>query len=184
MKICTKCQKEKADQYFYKDKRTNDHLYSACKECHKKQTVKYIKEYRKTHKNTEYMKEYRRKYHKNLKEYNKKYQREYIKNPKNRINSNMGFLVRFALKGRKAGRRWVSLVDYTIDDLMKHLEKQFDDKMTWDNYCSYWEVDHIKPRSLFKFTTEEDKKFKECWSLNNLQPLEKEENRKKSNKYE
>ena len=54
--------------------------------------------------------------------------------------------------------------------------------MTWDNYGSYWWIDHIKPRSLFKYEKPEDKEFKECWALKNLQPMEKIANIKKGNK--
>ena len=105
------------------------------------------------------------------------------KNPKLRIDSNMRCLIWLALKGRKAGMGWQKLVGYTLRDLMTHLEQQFNKNMSWANYGSYWWVDHIKPRSLFKYKTPQDIGFKECWSLSNLQPMEKIANIKKSNKY-
>jgi len=55
--------------------------------------------------------------------------------------------------------------------------------MNWNNYGSYWHVDHIKPVALFNFNAPDDKEFKECWSLENLRPLEKIENIKKGKKY-
>ena len=55
--------------------------------------------------------------------------------------------------------------------------------MTWDNYGSYWWIDHIKARSHFKYKTAKDPEFKECWVLENLQPMEKIANMKKSNNY-
>lgn len=55
--------------------------------------------------------------------------------------------------------------------------------MNWDNYGSYWHIDHIKPISLFKYETAEDPEFKKCWALDNLQPLEKIANLKKGNKF-
>jgi hypothetical protein len=61
---------------------------------------------------------------------------------------------------------------------MKHLENQFDQNMTWDNYGSYWHVDHIIPRSVFDPTN--DQHIKWCWSLENLRPLEAWENMSKS----
>lgn len=109
--------------------------------------------------------------------------KEYRRNPKIRIDGSMRSLMWLALKGKKAGLKWESLVGYTINDLMLHLEKQFDDKMNWDNYGPYWWVDHIKPRDLFHYTCPEDPEFKECWALSNLQPLEKIENIKKKNHY-
>ena len=45
-------------------------------------------------------------------------------------------------------------------------------------------VFHIKPKSLFNYTYPEDQEFKDCWALNNLQPMEKIANIKKSNHYE
>lgn len=110
-----------------------------------------------------------------------KIRKQYRENPKIRIDGSMRSLIWLALKGKKAGLKWESLVGYTIDDLMKHLEKQFDDKMTWDNYGNYWWIDHIKARSLFKYETAEDQEFKKCWALENLQPLEKIANIKKKN---
>ena len=83
------------------------------------------------------------------------------------------------LKGKKAGRRWQDLIGYTIEDLIQHLEKQFDEKMNWDNYGRYWHIDHIRPKSLFKYETAEDPEFKKCWALENLQPMEKIANIKK-----
>ena len=53
--------------------------------------------------------------------------------------------------------------------------------MTIDNY-GLWEIDHIIPRSFFKYRSPRNKQFKKCWALENLQPLWKSENRKKGNK--
>jgi 5-methylcytosine-specific restriction endonuclease McrA len=86
------------------------------------------------------------------------------------------------MNGKKQGRSWEKLVGYTIEDLIKHLENQFTGDMSWENYGK-WELDHIKPKSLFKYETAEDAEFKKCWALENLQPLSKIENRKKRNKY-
>ena len=56
--------------------------------------------------------------------------------------------------------------------------------MNWKNYGSYWHIDHIKPKTLFNYSSPEDKEFIKCWSLSNLQPLEKITNIKKGNRYE
>lgn len=101
--------------------------------------------------------------------------------PKYRLNENMGSAISRSLKNRKGRRTWEILVSYTLEDLMEHLEKQFGSKMNWDNYGSYWAVDHLKPRSLFNYTSPDDLEFKQCWALENLQPLEKIKNIKKGN---
>lgn len=71
---------------------------------------------------------------------------------------------------------------YSIEELRKHIESQFDDKMNWDNYGSYWHLDHIVPISAFNITSYEDEDFKTCWALSNLRPLEGRENIKKGSK--
>lgn len=74
------------------------------------------------------------------------------------------------------------LLGYTIEELMQHLEKQFVDGMTWDNY-GQWHVDHIRPMSSFNFTSPDDPEFKECWALSNLQPLWWPDNLSKGPRY-
>ena len=123
------------------------------------------------------------------KEYRKKYMREYVRkrnqeDPKFRLDSNMATAIWFALKGKKAGRKWQLLVGYTLKKLKNHLENLFNEKMNWENYGFYWEVDHKRPKSWFKYTRAEDKEFKLCWALKNLQPLEINKNRVKLNNYE
>ena len=87
-----------------------------------------------------------------------------------------------SLNGNKNSISWTHYVDYTIDELKEHLELYFDDKMTWDNYGSYWEVDHIIPKASFNITSPYCKDFKMCWFLLNLQPLSKKENRSKGDR--
>ncbi len=116
--------------------------------------------------------------------YKRKWQKHTRKiNPKYRLDENMGSAICRSLKDKKAGRKWEILVNYDLEELMKHLEKQFDGAMSWDNYGNYWAVDHIKPRSLFSYSSPNDPEFKQCWALNNLQPLEKIENIRKNNIY-
>lgn len=87
-----------------------------------------------------------------------------------RLNERMGAMMRIALKDKKNGRHWESLVGYSLQDLMKHLEKLFAPGMTWDNIRE-WHIDHIIPMSAFNFELPEHNDFKKCWALKNLQPL-------------
>lgn len=105
--------------------------------------------------------------------------------PKGQVRNNITRRIHSSLtEGVKASRSWESIVGYTLDQLMGHLEEQFTPEMTWENYGSYWHVDHKIPISVFNFTCPEDIDFQRCWSLSNLQPLEKITNIKKGNKLE
>ena len=63
--------------------------------------------------------------------------------------------------------------------LLKWLESKFTHKMTWENYGSYWHVDHIIPISSFDLTDSKQCKQANHWT--NLQPLEASANLAKSN---
>lgn len=113
----------------------------------------------------------------------------YMKNridndPKFKIKVRFSNLIYYYLTNRtisKNNQKWENLVGYTLNHLKIHLESKFDDKMNWDNYGSYWHIDHIVPESSFKYSTYEDESFKKCWSLENLQPLKCSKNIQKSN---
>lgn len=132
-----------------------------------------------------YNKEYSKKYRENRSEdqLNKvrKYKREYIKMrrqiPFFKLYDSISKQICQSLHGKKNGRKWESIVGYTIDDLMVHLEKQFEDGMTWNNYGKYWHVDHCIPLSWLY------NDFKKAWALTNLQPLEAKKNLSKGNRY-
>jgi hypothetical protein len=76
---------------------------------------------------------------------------------------------------------YFEILNYSPDELINHLEMQFTDGMTWENY-GRWHVDHIRPISSFNINKIGDEEFMKCWSLENLQPLWGEDNIRKSNK--
>jgi len=137
-----------------------------------KNTKKYI-ENRRVKQRKESYKKWRSEY--------RKYKRE--TDHRFKIDANISSRISTSLKGSKNGIGWEKLVGYTKDDLIKHLEKQFDKNMSWDNYGSYWHVDHNIPLSWFRYNSSKDKSFKVCWGLTNLQPLTATENIKKGNRY-
>lgn len=87
-----------------------------------------------------------------------------------KLNRNISRHINHCLHGLKGYRKWETLVGYTIEQLKQHLEKQFTEGMTIENY-GQWHVDHKTPKVLFNFTSAEDIGFKQCWALDNLQPL-------------
>lgn len=103
------------------------------------------------------------------------------RDPQMALNYRFGAAIRSSLRGQKSGRRWETLVGYTLADLMRHLEAQFVNGMAWDNR-SDWHIDHIIPLSSFKFETPEDPDFKAAWALTNLRPLWAKDNLSKNAK--
>lgn len=112
----------------------------------------------------------------------KKSQRKIRSTVKGKLNHNLSSEMLQSLKKKKAGRHWESLVDYTVDQLKRHLEKLFKPGMTWENYGTVWEIDHKIPIAVFNYEHPEHIDFKLCWSLKNLQPLEVTKNRSKNAK--
>ena len=99
----------------------------------------------------------------------------------------MSSAIRRGLKKGKEGKSWIKLVDYTLEELIKHLGQGFTEGMTWDNHGwgkDKWHIDHRRPQSWFKFETIDDPEFKECWALGNLQPKWQTDNISKGNRYE
>jgi len=103
---------------------------------------------------------------------------------KYRISGSVSRRIRTSLynNNSKAGCHWENLVGFTLSELMFHLSSLFTAEMSWNNYGSYWEIDHKIPINAFNFKTTDDVGFKYCWSLENLQPLEKIANRSKGAK--
>jgi hypothetical protein len=99
--------------------------------------------------------------------------------PEQRLSHKISCLIRGSLKGGKGGKRWESVVGYSLADLVAHLERQFLPGMSWKNQGSRWHIDHIRPVSSFKFTSVDDVEFRACWALTNLRPLWKETNLRK-----
>jgi len=116
------------------------------------------------------------------KEYAKITARRIRSTSKGKLNANIKRYIGYSLHGSKRGRHWETLVGYTVDNLKKHLERQFKRGMTWENYGTCWHIDHKIPITVFNFKKPEDIDFKRCWALNNLQPMWAKENISKGTK--
>lgn len=142
---------------------------------------------RKTYqKHAEKHRAYASEYYKTHKDYFADYMREWRQSdPMFRLSCCIRSGINSALAGNKNGRHWEDLVGYTLDDLKHHLESQFSEDMTWENMGRKgWTIDHAKPQAAFTFTSPDDPQFKECWSLDNLQPMWFRENCSKNAKYQ
>lgn len=137
------------------------------------------KEYRK-----EYLKEYREKNVDKIREIKRDYERNRKHNdPTYKLISNFRTAIWTVLKENDMNKygHYFDILKYSPDELVVHLENQFTEDMTWDNYGE-WHVDHRLPISSFKFQEVGDNEFMKCWSLDNLQPMWGDDNIRKSNK--
>ena len=87
-------------------------------------------------------------------------------------------------KGVSKGNKTFDMLGYTLDELMEHLEAKFSPGMDWTNYGEKWHIDHRRPVSWFDYKDLEDDGFKECWGLDNLQPMFATDNLSKGNRWE
>jgi hypothetical protein len=136
-------------------------------------------------------KEYRKKYLKEYREKNidkiRKVKRDYEKNrkasdPAYKLISNFRTAIYQVLKENNVekNKHYFDILKYSPEELISHLEKQFTDTMTWENYGE-WYVDHRMPISSFNFESVDDDSFIKCWSLENLQPMWGKDNIVKGN---
>tara|TARA_R110000751_G_scaffold307640_1_gene430294 strand:+ start:135 stop:1178 length:1044 start_codon:yes stop_codon:yes gene_type:complete len=89
-------------------------------------------------------------------------------------------LLRASVAG-SATRTLRESLGYSVDELRKHIERQFKRGMSWENYGK-WHIDHIIALSCFDFTSTDDPAFRAAWALSNLRPLWAKDNQAKSAK--
>jgi hypothetical protein len=66
------------------------------------------------------------------------------------------------------------------DNIKKYIESLFDENMSWDNYGTYWNIDHINPiMDMLKNGKTEN----EINDFSNIRPLVIEEHQKRSRIY-
>lgn len=203
-KICKKCNVEKELCEFDKRKTAKDGHVNRCKVCRrnyfneynnqlenllkKRKTQKenywknHEKELKRTaekhKKNSEKEKEYRKK---NRGKINERIKKQYWNDEIFRVRTNMKNRIKLFLNSKEIKKKNTTfeIVGCTPKELKEHIERQFRDGMSWDNYGYYgWHIDHIIPLASAK-TEEEAYKLSH---YTNLQPLWAEENYKKSDK--
>lgn len=163
----------------------------------RKKISEYMKEYRKQYyeMHCEKIKEYNRLWNKNhpenIKEASRKYrennpERKHYNKESHRLYMNMkrktdlkfnlnhkiSREIYKALRWNKAGRHWEILVGYTLNHLIKRLNKTLPDGYAWQDFLEgKLHIDHILPIAVHNFDKSEHIDFKRCWALSNLQLL-------------
>lgn len=139
-------------------------------------------------KNRDHLNNYHQKWREKNIDKHREYKRKYEKHRKDtdplyKLISNFRTAIYQVLKENSVekNKSYFDVLQYSPEELINHLEKQFKDDMSWDNY-GIWHVDHKLPITSFNIQEMGDEEFMKCWSLNNLQPMWGEENIRKSNK--
>ena len=93
---------------------------------------------------------------------------------KNEHNTNMNYRIKKSLAARLRSvlvknDSTMNYIGCNIQYLREWFEYNFTSEMNWDNYASYWSIDHIIPTCKFDLINE-DEKFK-CCNWSNLMPV-------------
>lgn len=166
-KICGRCHLELNKCQFSKDINRKDGKYPNCKKCMQLDRQNPTKKLNKS-----------------------KYDAIYVKN---KMKTDIIYKLRRALRRRfknllkyKSVKKYNSVIDFigcSMNEFKHHLEKQFKDGMSWDNYgYRGWHIDHIKPCAKFDLTNIDEQR--KCFHYTNLQPLWWHENLSKWSNYQ
>lgn len=151
------------------------YLCSVCKECERARALQ------KYHANSEHYKEMNKKYKQENKESINTTRNAYLAkkhlNHEERLKRNMKCLI--SAKIRKT-RHTGEYLGAPMTLIVKWLEFNFGENMSWENYGKVWHIDHTIPIDLFDLQNENEALVCFCWM--NIIPLTAIENLKKSNK--
>lgn len=163
---CRKCYEFRPEFEF---KISGEYRRNECDDCFKIRRARECKEYREG----------------NPKRWSQYMRRVRKENPSVRIADALRSRIWLELRklGIKKENRTLEFCGCTKAELIQHLEGQFRDGMSWDNYGKYgWHVDHIRPCSSFDLTDPEQQK--QCFHYTNLQPLWAAENLSKGDDWD
>ena len=169
-KICSHCKRDLPIDQYTIQRSTSDGYSHYCKDCRRKFYEKNVltgnrklqdERWRKSDKCKSYQLNYHLKEHK----------LEYL--VRNRLL--------LAVKRQRIGKsdRTMKLIGCSWKDLKKHLENQFVNGMSWDNYGE-WHIDHIIPCASFDLSDPNQQRI--CFNFRNLQPLWAKDNLSKGSK--
>jgi len=200
-KLCFRCSEVKPLEQYYKNVKRIDGVQSYCKSCMKIENQKNYQKHKETwderskrYAKTDSAKEYRRnwandKYH-NDEEHRKTVIKRVVDYERQQLKSNLEYKIKHNLRSRLSSairsqscgkyRNTEKLTGCSVKILREHIERLFDEKMSWENYGE-WHIDHIRPCCSFDLSNEDEQL--ECFHYTNLQPLWAKDNLSKGSKY-
>jgi len=99
-----------------------------------------------------------------------------------KIRHNISNRIRIAVKNKNSKKlnNSLKLTGCTLKEFINWIEYNFNSNMSWDNYGTYWELDHVIPTAFFDLLDINSQK--KCFNWSNIQPLECSKNILKSSK--
>lgn len=197
-KICTKCNTQCKLSNFRQY--SNKNYRSMCKKCDNEYDKSRKKEKRKERQETVFIKCHLCNLNKALKDFTKlkKHYKKKIclecypnflrtqktewcsneckKNPNYRIKKSLAARLRTVMT---KDTHTMTYIGCNIQYLREWFEYNFDSEMNWENYGTYWSIDHVIPVSKFDLI-DENEKYK-CWNWSNLVPVSTFKNSSKKN---
>jgi len=161
---CKKCLNE-FDKLRKKEKRKKriETTYAECCICKISKILKYFSKLKKFYKKKICLECYPE-YVRDLK--NKLTSEEAQKNPNYRIKKSLAAKLRTVIKKET---HTMDYIGCNIQYLREWFEYNFDSDMNWNNYGTYWSIDHVIPIS--KFDLEKKDEVYKCWNWSNLVPV-------------
>lgn len=160
-KICNKCKVEKELSKFHKEVRGKYGVKSKCADCitaisnnwkknnqvrEQESRRRWNEANKERHREATYKwrEENAEKHAKNVAEYQANRKKS---DPQFKLLSNMRSLLynHLTRKDLKKHKKLEQYLGCSFNDFKSYIEKQFDGDLTWDNYGSYWSIDHICP---------------------------------------
>jgi len=154
------------------------------KEYYKNNREKILEYY---HKNKEVLAISNKKWRDNNKEELKKYKREYESRRKSKdklykLSRSIRSLISISFKNKYTlkSKKTIEILGCSFEEFKLYIEGKFDINMNWENYGTYWHLDHMIPISW----AENEEELIKLNHYTNYQPLYWEENLRKGNRYE
>jgi hypothetical protein len=178
MEEIPKTSKERRKEYADEYRKNNKHIIKKHYEENKEEILQKCKEYREQ--NKEKIKQFKHDYY-------QKEENKIKRNEKDKLRKQTDVVFKLITNVRSQVHK--VLTEYknnsTYDllgcnklELKAWLEYQFDETLTWENYGSYWHMDHVIPLAFFDLTNTKQQFLAFNWS--NLKPLPAKENLSKN----